>query len=84
MEKSCTDSGMVIAKPGVGATTGFIIHWIVIFKNIKKVTKIADSGEAYDKVFNHLHAPLERKVLILTTVKAWHQEQDVEEVRQVQ
>ncbi|GJW32672.1 hypothetical protein Tco_0052704 [Tanacetum coccineum] len=42
MEKSCTDSGMVIAKPGVGATTGFIIHWIVIFKNIKKVTKIAD------------------------------------------
>ncbi|GJT40852.1 hypothetical protein Tco_0940717 [Tanacetum coccineum] len=26
--------------------------------------------EAYDKVFNHLHAPLEKKVLILTTAKS--------------
>ncbi|GJR33108.1 hypothetical protein Tco_1109340 [Tanacetum coccineum] len=39
---------MVIAKSGVGATTpvgnphGFIIHWVVIFKNIKKVMEIVD------------------------------------------
>ncbi|GJV70091.1 hypothetical protein Tco_1485600 [Tanacetum coccineum] len=35
------------------------------FKHILYAAK----GEAYDKVFNHLHAPLEGKILILTTAK---------------
>ncbi|GJX49143.1 hypothetical protein Tco_0275988 [Tanacetum coccineum] len=34
------------------------------------MVNILVSREAYDKVFNHLHAPLEGKVLILTTAKS--------------
>ncbi|GKD73098.1 reverse transcriptase domain-containing protein [Tanacetum coccineum] len=40
---------------------------------IQEMVNILVSGEAYDKVFNHLgmlHAPLEGKVLILTTAKS--------------
>ncbi|GJS28667.1 putative reverse transcriptase domain-containing protein [Tanacetum coccineum] len=37
---------------------------------IQEMVNILVSGEAYDKVFNHLHAPLEKKVLILTTAKS--------------
>ncbi|GKC25583.1 hypothetical protein Tco_1027733 [Tanacetum coccineum] len=35
----------------------------------QEMVNILVSGEAYDKVLNHLHAPLEGKVLILTTAK---------------
>ncbi|GJU07295.1 retrovirus-related pol polyprotein from transposon TNT 1-94 [Tanacetum coccineum] len=37
---------------------------------IQEMVNILVSGEAYDKVFNHLHVPLEKKVLILTSTKS--------------
>ncbi|GKE70064.1 hypothetical protein Tco_1528136 [Tanacetum coccineum] len=48
MANSFAVSGIVIVKLGVGATIqpaaphGFIIHWIIISKNSKKVTEVID------------------------------------------
>ncbi|GJX48409.1 hypothetical protein Tco_0273599, partial [Tanacetum coccineum] len=42
---------------------------LVYLMLLVNAASIMDMWEAYDKVFNHLHVPLEEKVLILTTAK---------------